>query len=242
VRTTLIACVVAALVVGGGTATAAKLITSKDVRNGTLTGADIRNGSIAFRDLARGTQTRINGSGGTPLGSPGAPGTPGAKGDKGDPGTNGTNGLPGEDGDKGDKGDKGDVGVANIETDGPYPGRPDSQHNLQNLGNPPGSEGAQSTAAWENDGTLQQSWVMCPPGKLALGGGFGDNDGADQDKLNIVTSTPVQIDEGQIVYDAIDGDAAGSFRPNGWLVEGYYGGAQPLIVRPWVVCANVDVG
>jgi hypothetical protein len=168
----------------------------------------------------------------TPLGSPPAPGAQGAKGDPG------ANGLDGEDGAKGDKGDKGDKGVADLETDGPYPGRPDPQHNLQNL---PGGQGAQSTAAWVGDGTLQQSWVMCPSGKLALGGGFGDNDGADQDTLNIVTSTPVQIEDEEIVYTPIDGDPAGSFRPNGWLVEGYYGGAEPLIVRPWVVCANVDV-
>jgi Collagen triple helix repeat (20 copies) len=110
VRTTLIACVVTALLIGGGTATAAKLITSQDVRNGSLTGADIRNGSIAFKDLARGTRTRINGNGQTPLGSPGAPGAPGAKGDKGDPGTAGAVGLDGEDGEDGTQGPTGPMG------------------------------------------------------------------------------------------------------------------------------------
>jgi Collagen triple helix repeat (20 copies) len=105
---TLVACVVVALVVGGGTATAARLITSKDVRNGSLTGADIRNGSIAFKDLARGTRTRIDGSGGsTPVGSPPPAGAPGAKGD---PGANGTNGLDGEDGQDGAQGPQGEVG------------------------------------------------------------------------------------------------------------------------------------
>ncbi len=45
--TTIIAAVVAALLLGlGGTATAAKLIGSKDVKNNSLTGTDIKNGSI----------------------------------------------------------------------------------------------------------------------------------------------------------------------------------------------------
>jgi hypothetical protein len=79
----------------------------------------------------------------------------------------------------------------------------------------------------------------------ALGGGFGDNDGGNQDKLNIVTSSPVQIDPKtlEITYSPIEGDTAGSFVPNGWLVEGFYGGPEVppdgIIVRPWVVCAEV---
>jgi hypothetical protein len=51
VKKTLIACVVTALVVGGGTATAAQLITGDDVKNGSLTNADIKNESLTHRDV-----------------------------------------------------------------------------------------------------------------------------------------------------------------------------------------------
>jgi hypothetical protein len=125
--------------------------------------------------------------------------------------------------------------VSNLEADGPYPGRPDSENNLQNL---PGNPGAQSTDLWDTTGR-QTSWVQCADGKTALGGGFGDND-ADDSMIRVVTSAPVQISNEQIAYEPIDGDAAGSFKPNGWLVEGYNEGETPITVRPWVVCAEVD--
>jgi Collagen triple helix repeat (20 copies) len=96
VRKILIACVVATLVVGGGTATAAKLMTGKDVRDGSLTGADIRNGSVSLNDLSRGTRAAI--------GKPGAPGprgdrrADGAAGPAGRDGATGPQGPPGKDG------------------------------------------------------------------------------------------------------------------------------------------------
>ena len=95
---------------------------------------------------------------------------------------------------------------------------------------------------WAADGTLQQSWVMCAPGKVALGGGFGQDD-VQTSELRIVTSTPVQIAHGMTyledpsVYKPIDPE--GSFVPNGWLVQGYNLSDQALIVRPWVICATV---
>jgi hypothetical protein len=75
--------------------------------------------------------------------------------------------------------------------------------------------------------------------KTALGGGFGDND-ADDSEIQVVTSAPVQIENGALTYAAIPGDPAGSFKPNGWLVEGYNNGMDPVSVRPWVVCATVN--
>jgi hypothetical protein len=44
---------------------------------------------------------------------------------------------------------------------------------------------------------------------------------------------------GQIGYEPIEGDAAGSVKPNGWLVQGFYEGAEGVVVRPWVICAKV---
>jgi hypothetical protein len=239
----VLALIVALFVVLTGTATAAKLIT----------GAQIKNGSIGLVDLNAKAKKALKGQRGPvgatgPQGPAGAAGpvgpagASGAKGAQGDPGEDGADGLDGE---KGDKGDKGDPGVANLETDGPYPGRPDTENLLQNLVGGWQENGAQSSVAWV-EGGLQQSWVMCPQGKVALGGGFGDND--SQPELNFVTSAPVQIavDESgpettfAITYDPIADDTAGSFVPNGWLVEGYLTGAGEHIVRPWVVCAEVN--
>jgi len=217
------------LISGGATAGAASLIS----------GSNIQKGSIPMDALSDATQKRIN------LGVLGSL-LRGPKGDKGDPGTNGTNGSNGSDGAKGDKGthgsdgakgEKGATGISNLESDGPYPGRSNPEYNLS------GDQGAQSSLAWvgDNGAALQQTWVMCAPGKTALGGGFGDNDGGGQNKLNIVTSAPAQVVDGKLTYKAIDGDVAGSFVPNAWLVEGYNNNTSgELIVRPHVICAGVN--
>jgi hypothetical protein len=119
-----------------------------------------------------------------------------------------------------------------LEADGPYPG-------LTQLIN-----GSNSTAMWSADGgaTLQQSWVKCAPGKNATGGGFGQWDYAATTVKNIqiVTSVPATIQNGQIVDTPIPGDPDGSIKPNGWLVEGFNNnpaGDPSVSVRPWVVCA-----
>jgi hypothetical protein len=208
------------LISGGATAGAASLIS----------GSQIKKNSIPLNRLTKQTQKKIQGVSGQSVvpGPRGATGAAGAAGAKGDTGTAGA---------KGDKGATGDSGVNNLESDGPYPGRTDPENNLKD------DQGAQSTLAWvgNNGATLQQSWVMCAPGKTALGGGFGDNDDGGQDKLNIVTSAPTQIDEnGAIEYAPIDGDDAGSFVPNAWLVEGYNNNTSgKIVVRPHVICAEV---
>jgi hypothetical protein len=180
-------------------------VKSRDVQNGSLRSKDIRDRSVQLRDLTRGLRARLGGGGAGDAGAVGPQGATGPAGPQGAP------------------------GISALESDGPYPGRPDSENNLS------GDQGAQSTDPWVNDGTLQSSWVQCPPGKTALGGGFGDNDGGQQDQLRIVTSAPTQVGG----YDPIPGDPAGSFRPDGWLVEGYYTGTGEQIVRPHVICAVV---
>jgi hypothetical protein len=54
-----------------------------------------------------------------------------------------------------------------------------------------------------------------------------------------VSSQPTQVEDGELVYNRIEGDADWSFVPNAWLVEGYNNGDTDLIVRPHVICANV---
>ena len=141
-------------------------------------------------------------------------------------------GKDGVDGVDGKDGAKGEPGVANIEADGPYPGATELK------------DGDNSTAKWAagKPNELQSSWVMCAPGKVALGGGFSraDEGAAAFKGLQIVTSQPVQVVDGNPqAYNPIKDDVDGSFVPNGWLVEGFNNGETELIVRPHVVCADV---
>ena len=113
----LVALLVVGLVIAaGGAATAAKLITGKDIKNGSITSADMKNGTIKGKDIKPGTISekqlsgkvidRLN-SGGTqgPQGPKGDPGPQGPKGDtgpqgpKGDPGTPAPGGFIVKDGD-----------------------------------------------------------------------------------------------------------------------------------------------
>jgi len=64
-----------------GSATAAGLITSKQVKNNSLTGGDVKNKSLKLRDIAPATRTALA-SGGSqgPQGNPGNDGAPGVSG------------------------------------------------------------------------------------------------------------------------------------------------------------------
>jgi hypothetical protein len=88
-------------------------------------------------------------------------------------------------------------------------------------------------------------WVQCAEGKLALGG--GSRLGADQgdavaSKIQVIASEPTQIKDGKVDYNPIHGDEAGSFLPNGWLVEVINNNTTDATVRPWLVCAETAAG
>jgi hypothetical protein len=85
VRKTIVACVLVALAVGATTATAAKLITGKDIQNGSITGKDIARKSIGKKKLTRAVQRAL-----AKQGVPGPRGPAGPKGDKGDKGDPGS--------------------------------------------------------------------------------------------------------------------------------------------------------
>lgn len=89
----------------GGTSYAAVKITSKDVKNNSLTGVDIKNRSLASKDFKRGSLPAGADGGTGPQGARGEQGPTGPAGAKGEPG------APGAPGDKGGKGDKGDAGI-----------------------------------------------------------------------------------------------------------------------------------
>jgi hypothetical protein len=99
VRKTILACAAVALVVGTTTATAATLITGKDVKDGSITGRDLKDRSVKQADLSRAIRAQLQQVGA----QGGAPGTPGPKGDAG------TVGAKGDTGAKGDKGEHGDA-------------------------------------------------------------------------------------------------------------------------------------
>jgi hypothetical protein len=108
VRKTILACVAVALIAGATSATAATLVTGKQIRNGTITAKDIKRGSINASRLSSGLRRRIpdvGAQGGASL--PGRPGAAGAKGDQGE---------KGEKGDDGPKRSSGNWGVINRNT------------------------------------------------------------------------------------------------------------------------------
>lgn len=85
----LVACL-ALFVALGGSATAASLITSKQIKDSTITGRDVKNRSLTKTDF----KGSIAGPAG-PAGSAGAPGAPGRQGGAGSPGAPGAAGPQG---------------------------------------------------------------------------------------------------------------------------------------------------
>jgi hypothetical protein len=119
VRHTILVGVIVALVVGSTTATAASLITSAQIKNGTIENRDIKRGTIAPSRLSpklQGLLATLDVQGWPldaiigPRGQEGPKGDRGAKGDTGPRGDTGDTGPRGATGAKGDKGDRGDPG------------------------------------------------------------------------------------------------------------------------------------
>lgn len=81
--------------VADGVTAAAKLVTGKTVKNGSLTGADVKNGSLTLSDFKASERRKLRGAEGPAgekgaLGPQGPAGSAGATGAKGDPGPAGT--------------------------------------------------------------------------------------------------------------------------------------------------------
>lgn len=94
-----------------GTAVAAKLITSKDIKDGTVSSRDIRDRTIAERDLAKDVRNKLNRSVAGATGPAGPAGSPGAQGGQGDTGPAGERGLQGPQGPAGPAGPAGAPGA-----------------------------------------------------------------------------------------------------------------------------------
>jgi hypothetical protein len=100
-RKTIVACAVTALAVSASTATAASLITSAKIQDGTIMNRDIHRGTISENRLDDGVVAKLN-----------RLAEPGAKGANGERGATGVQGRKGDQGLKGDKGDRGAQGPA----------------------------------------------------------------------------------------------------------------------------------
>lgn len=164
-----------------------------------------------------------------PAGAPGRAGTAGAPGKNGAPGAPGKDGKDGVDGKDGKDGKD---GVLNIQSDGPYPGATQVQ-------------GHNSTEPFKADGGahIQTAWVRCPDGKVATGGGFtvqggADDNGGDNAKaIQITGSFPFDL-KADGTFGGSDIKPDDSLRPNAWVVKGFNNGLADLTVRPFVVCVT----
>ncbi len=87
---------VALIAAFGGTATAANLVTGKDIKNNSVTGKDVKRGSLQTSDLSKKARASLKGNAGQagPAGPQGAPGANGKAGPKGETGPQGPATLP----------------------------------------------------------------------------------------------------------------------------------------------------
>jgi collagen triple helix repeat protein len=100
--------------VGTATATTVKIVTTKDIADGTIRNQDIHKDSVSLNRLSEGVQELIAGSSADSC-VPGVAGKDGAQGPKGDTGATGPKGEQGpagKDGNDGARGPKGDTGLA----------------------------------------------------------------------------------------------------------------------------------
>jgi hypothetical protein len=81
------------VLVGAGTATAANMITGKQIENGTVTGADIKKKTLSSKHLTAGAKDTLKGAAG-PAGPQGAAGPAGPAGPQGPAGHDGQDGGP----------------------------------------------------------------------------------------------------------------------------------------------------
>jgi hypothetical protein len=228
-----LALVAGGALLAGGAAVAANTVGSGDIKNNSIRQHDIADGAVGSGEIINNTIRRhdiADGSvgpgeildGSVRAGDLDPALADGLKGEKGD---TGDAGPAGPEGPAGPAGPQGDPGLAEVESDGPYPG-------ATQLGDFPGN-GSNSTDQWTNAGR-QVSWVKCADGKVAIGGGFNLAADAGDEKAK-----QVQVVVSEPSGDVIEGDAAMSLKPTGWRIEGFYTGEGSVVVRPWVVCATV---
>jgi hypothetical protein len=105
----LVVALVALFVAFSGTATAALVMTGKNIKDGTITGKDVQNRTLGTNKLSKKAVASL-------IGQRGPAGPAGPQGPKGEAGVQGVQGPKGDTGPAGPQGPKGDTGVAHITT------------------------------------------------------------------------------------------------------------------------------
>ena len=193
----------------GGTSYAAFTITSKQVRNNSLTGADIKNSSVSTADVKNGSLLSKDFKRGQLVA--GAQGPQGPAGAKGDDGAAGPQGAKGDKGDAGPQGAPGADGATNVVT----------RHSpVQIYG--------QYTAG---------AYAGCLPGEKVVGGGWERvNDSTDRPFVE--DDRPAQRiprpEDGYTEYRTPDD---GTQQATGWFVVVGSTNGTTLHFRAFVQCA-----
>jgi hypothetical protein len=139
----LIVALVALLVASSGTATAALVMTGKNIQDGTITAKDVKNRTLGTKKLTKKAVSSLKGQRG-PAGPQGLAGPGGATG------VQGVQGPKGDTGAAGPQGPKGDTGVAQVTT----------------------RTGAIAFTA-NGTAEHKDHAVMCQAGETVVGGGYG---------------------------------------------------------------------
>jgi Collagen triple helix repeat (20 copies) len=139
----LVMAIVALFVAFSGTATAALVMTGKQIKDGTITGKDLRNRTLGTNKLSKNAVSSLKGQ-------RGPAGPAGPQGPKGEAGVQGVQGPKGDAGAIGPQGPEGDTGVAEIRTR---------------------TAGFAFTVNG-GIGELKDGAAMCQPGESVVGGGY----------------------------------------------------------------------
>ena len=208
----VIACLALSIALGG-TASAAVLITGKEVKDGSLSGRDIANRSLTGLDVRDRSLTPLDFNGSVQ----GPAGAAGPQGPKGDGGQQGPAGASGPQGPKGDRGEQGLAGASG-------PAGP---------AGPAGTQGPSGVSGWEYRTArldipppivgFSQAWqVECPAGKKPLGGGVSTT---APHQTRVMETAPATTSSGQAI---------------GWGVAVRNEGPSKLSAYAWVICAVVN--
>ena len=146
-RKTILACVAAIMIVSATSATAASLITSSQIKDGTIKGRDIAKNTVTSNKLSPGLRRQLA------IRQSAASSAPGLAGAAGANGVNGTNGANGKDGAKGAKGDRGQNGQNGQDGQNGAPG----QDGAPGQPGQPGSPGAPGAPGQNADGSYTRT-------------------------------------------------------------------------------------
>jgi hypothetical protein len=222
--------VIAVVLALGGTATASSLITSGNIKDGTIKGRDIKSGTITTDKLSHGVQTSLK--------KLGAPGPQGPKGDKGDAGATttlqGSAPRPGESAYEVAK-DNGFTGTQAewLESLKGKPGLEGAFYAVAKYNVGDTNAGAIATVACNADNAVSQQYVAVSGGVQTIG--LGTN--------GISNNTPVSSSfPGRMDWNTNTPKAG---RLDGWIVQ-FGGNAQssgasdkdPRYVNVWALCVK----